>query len=403
VSIGPDEHPTPRRTLAGATILQIVPALTDDPAARSAVKGSRVLLRAGARALIAAAGGPLVNELTVAGAEWIPLTSDTSNPFRLRRNARAIERLIAHERIDIVHAHAPGAAFSARLAATRIAVWMVTSLPDVPPTFSRTRGRLVRALAEGDRIIAPSTYAAEPFMQRFGTRPEQITIVPREVDTHRFDPSAVRTERAAALRGLWRVPPDAQVVMVPGRVAPWNGQTLVPDIARALVDAGQRGFCFVIVGENSTHGRYARSVLKRANDIEVGASIRLAGHCPDMPAAFAASDIVAVTAVEPPLLGRVVAQAQAMGRPVVTSDVGVLAEHVVAPPRMPEEVRTGWIAKAGDPNDFARALNLALSLDINEYNAMAARARQFADYMFSPESVADAMRAVYTSLLAREP
>jgi glycosyltransferase involved in cell wall biosynthesis len=92
-----------------------------------------------------------------------------------------------------------------------------------------------------------------------------------------------------------------------------------------------------------------------------------------------------------------------MGRPVVTSDVGVLAEHVVAPPRMPEEVRTGWIAKAGDPNDFARALNLALSLDINEYNAMAARARQFADYMFSPESVADAMRAVYTSLLAREP
>jgi len=33
---------------------------------------------------------------------------------------------------------------------------------------------------------------------------------------------------------------------------------------------------------------------------------------------------------------------------------------------------------------------------------MSARARQFAEYMFSPESVAEAMRSVYTSLLARD-
>ena len=36
------------------------------------------------------------------------------------------------------------------------------------------------------------------------------------------------------------------------------------------------------------------------------------------------------------------------------------------------------------------------------YRAMAARARQFAEYMFSPQSVAAATRAVYTSLLARD-
>jgi hypothetical protein len=33
---------------------------------------------------------------------------------------------------------------------------------------------------------------------------------------------------------------------------------------------------------------------------------------------------------------------------------------------------------------------------------MSARARQFAQYMFSPESIAVATRAVYTSLLARD-
>ncbi len=70
---------------------------------------------------------------------------------------------------------------------------------------------------------------------------------------------------------------------------------------------------------------------------------------------------------------------------------------------MPEDVRTGWVVRRGDPIEFGRALGAALSLDGNAYRAMSARARQFAEYMFSPQSVAVATRAVYTSLLAREP
>jgi glycosyltransferase involved in cell wall biosynthesis len=112
--------------------------------------------------------------------------------------------------------------------------------------------------------------------------------------------------------------------------------------------------------------------------------------------------MVAVTAVAPPLLGSVVAQAQAMARPVVTSDVGILPEHVLVPPRMPEELRTGWVVAPADPIGLAHTLKLALGLDPTDYQAMAARARQFAEYMFSPQSAAGATRAVYMSLLARD-
>ena len=91
-----------------------------------------------------------------------------------------------------------------------------------------------------------------------------------------------------------------------------------------------------------------------------------------------------------------------MGRPVVTSDIGILPEHVVTPPEMPEDVRTGWLAKPGDAMEFASALRDAFALDDTAYRAMAARARQFAEYMFSPQSVAVATRAVYMSLLARD-
>jgi glycosyltransferase involved in cell wall biosynthesis len=401
VSDGFDDRSTPRRTLAGATILQIVPALKEEPTARSAVNLAHVLLLAGARALVAAEDGPLVNELTTAGAEWVPMVNASVNPFRLRRNARALEQLIALERVDIVHAYDAGAAWSARIAAAQIAVWLVTTMPDVPD-YAGMRGRYAGALAQGDRIIAPSNYAATPIIDRYHVSPEQITIVPRVIDTATYDPAAVAPERAAALRDRWRIANEDQVVMVPGRIAPWNGQLLLPDIARTLVDDGIRGFMFVLVGENESHPKYARDVLRRAQSLDVDDLIRMVGHCADMPAAFAAADIVALPAIEPPLLGRTVVQAQAMGRPVVTTDIGVLPEHVVAPPRLPEEVRTGFVARAGDAVDFAQGLRRALSLDDAAYRSMSARARQFAEYMYSPESVADAMRSVYTSLLARD-
>jgi glycosyltransferase involved in cell wall biosynthesis len=402
VSAGFEETRVPRRTLAGATILQIVPALREEPSARAAVNIAYALLQAGARALIAAQDGPLVGELRTFGGDWIPLRNATSNPFRLTRNARALENLIAAERVDIVHAHSPGGAWSARIAAARIAVWLVTTLPDAPPAGGRWRAPLLGALAQGDRIIAPSIYAATPMMKRYGLAHDHITVIPREIDTDVFDPLGVRPERSAALRTLWQIPANDRIVLVPGRVAPWNGQNVLPEVARALVEEGLEGVTFVIVGEHRTHRRYAREIMRRARDCGVGHLFRLAGHCADLPAALFSADIVVVPALEPPLLGRVVAQAQAMARPVVVSDVGMLPEHVLVPPRMPEELRTGWVVAPDDPIALADALKLALALDSTDYQAMAARARQFAKYMFSPQSAAVATRAVYTSLLSRD-
>jgi glycosyltransferase involved in cell wall biosynthesis len=395
-----DSHVSPR-TLAGATILQIVPALHEEPVARTAVNVSNALLQSGARALIAAEDGPLADDLRACGGEWVPLANATRNPFKLRRCAHALERLIASERVDIVHAQSIGGAWAANMAATQIAVWLVTTLADVPPA-SGLRAYWAGALARGDRVITPSNFAAAPVMKRFALPRERLTVIPRSIDTETFDPAAVNAARVDALRQSWRVSPDDRVVLVPGRVAPWNGQIILPDIACMLFDSGKRDLIFVLAGEHQSFRKYARFISEQAKAKGIAALVRFAGHCRDMPAAFAAAEIVLVPAVEPPVLGRVVAEAQAMGRPVVTSNIGILPEHVVTPPEMPDDIRTGWLCVPGDAADFARALATAFSLDATAYRAMAARARQFAEYMFSPRSVAIATRAVYTSLLARD-
>ena len=388
-------------TLVGATVLQIVPALREEPVARTALDVAAALRQAGARALVGAEEGPLVGELTASGGEWVPLVNATLNPFRLRRSARAVERLIASERIDIVHAQSAGGAWIASLAAARIPVRLVTTLLDVPPA-SGLRGYWVGALARGDWVITPSSFAAAPLVARHNIPPERLTIIPRSIDTAAFDPAVVDAARIETLRNAWRVPQAARILLVPGRVAPWNGQLILPDVARIMLDSGLRGFVFVLAGERRRHRKYAQAVAEQAQAKGVQALVRLTGHCRDMPAALAAAETVVVPATEAPVLGRAVAQAQAMGRPVVTSDVGILPEHVVAPPEMPEEVRTGWVAKQGNAQEFALALSEVFALDDGAYHTMAARARHFAEYMFSPHSVATATRAVYTALLERD-
>jgi len=390
------------RSLAGATILQLVPALRDDPAGHAAVDIALTLLQSGARAIIAGDGGPLVGELRAFGGEWLPMPNDTFNPLRIRGNAKQLASLIAGERIDIVHAQSAGGAWSAIAATDRMPVFLVTSFPDRVTTGIWPRTSLHGSLARGDRVIAPSSYVSRAMIERYKIAPDRITVIPRAVDTARFSPQAVNGERVAALRRAWGVLPHMRVVLITGRIAPWNGQASMIEAARLVVGGRDRNIAFVFAGEDRGQARYARSLRRRAAMHGVDTLVRMVGHCADMPTALAAADVVVVAALEPPLYGREVTQAQAIGRPVIATTVGVLPENVLCPPRMRDDLRTGWLVRPGNVAELARGVSAALALDVTAYEALGARARQFAEFVFSPQSVAEAIRGVYTSLLARD-
>ena len=393
---------TARRSLAGATVLQLVPALRDDPAGHVAVDIALALLQSGARAIIAGEGGPLVGELRAFGGEWLPMPNDTFNPLRIRGNARRLANLIASERIDIMHAHSAGAAWSALAATHRMPVFMVTSFPDRLAADSWPGTLFTRSLARGDRVIAPSAYVSRAMIERYKIPLDRITVIPRAVDTASFSPAAVSANRIAVLRRVWGILPQIRVVLVPGRIAPWNGQLSMIDAARLLVGGGDRNIVFVFAGEDRGQARYARSVRRQARMHGIDTLCRMVGPCADMPAALAVADVVVVPALQPPLAGRAAVEAQAMGRPVVATTVGVLPENVLCSPRMRDDLRTGWLVRPGNVGELARAIASALALDVPAYAALSARARQFAEFVFSPQSVAEAIRGVYTSLLARD-
>jgi glycosyltransferase involved in cell wall biosynthesis len=390
------------RSLAGATILQIVPALSDDPAGHAAVDIALTLLQSGARAIVAGDGGPLVGHLRAFGGEWLPMPNDTFNPLRINSNARKLAQLIAGERVDIVHAQSAGAAWSAISATRRMPVFLVTSFPDQVAAHSWPGTSLRRSLARGDRIIAPSSYVSRAMIERYGISPERITVIPRSVDTAKFNPAAVSADRIAATRRAWGVLPQMRVVLVAGRIAPWSGQMGVIETARLLVAAGDRNLTIVFAGDDRGQGGYVKSLWVRARQHGIDTLCRVVGQPIDMPAALAAADVIVVPALKPPVSGQEATEAQAIGRPVITTTVGVLPENVLCPPRMRDELRTGWLVRPNNVSEMARSISAALAMDVTAYEALGARARQFAEFAFSPQSVAEAIRGVYTSLLARD-
>ena len=394
-----NNRPTLARKLAGATVLQIMPALRDEPAVRAALNITGALLRSGTRAIVAADRGALVSEVQALGAEWLRFRNTVTSGWRLRRNARRLEDLIVAEHIDIIHAHGASAALAARAAALHHPVWIVTSLPDRPIDDAQLGKKPIAALLHGHRIFAHSAYAGLPVEQHYHLAPDRIVVVPPAIDTAAYHPNNVNAESVAALRKAWNIQPDEFVVLAPGPLTPEAGHTLLVEASRFLYNRGVDGMVFVVPGVRRSRRRDFSAITRHAKAQRVDELFCLGAPAGDEAALLAAADVVVIPALAPTADGSLVAKAQAMAKPVIASAVGVLPEYVLAPPRMPDDLRTGWLIRPNDPIDLARAIGEVLTLSERARHAMGVRAWQFAQSSFSSNGVAADTLAVYTSLL----
>src|SRR5437763_6913125 len=98
-------------------VLQVIPSLVSGGAERGTIDLAGALAAAGWTAYVASSGGPLVHQLTRAGAYHLTLPLASKNPLVIRRNASALREIIRRRKIDIVHARSRAPAWSAWLAA----------------------------------------------------------------------------------------------------------------------------------------------------------------------------------------------------------------------------------------------------------------------------------------------
>jgi glycosyltransferase involved in cell wall biosynthesis len=385
--------------LAGRTILQIIPELEAGGAERTTVDIAEGLAHAGARALIATEGGRLVGELQAKGGVWIPFQAATKNPLSMLLNVRRLARICHNEKVALIHARSRAPAWVALGAARSLNIPFVTTYHGSYAGRSSVKVIYNSVMARGDAVIANSHYTGDLIQSLYPQASERVRVIHRGTDFTTFSPSAVTPERVEGLRRSWGVEPHERVVLLAARLTGWKGQKVLIEAAAKLRDAGVSDVAYVLAGDPQGRDSYVRELENLIDARKLKGVIRRVGHCTDMPAAFLAATVVTVPSTEPEAFGRSAVEAQAMGTPVVVSDLGAVPETVLSPPAVPPHERTGWRITPGDADALAEAVGSALALGASARIALGARARTHVERHFSLERMVSSTLEVYSTLL----
>ncbi|MSP67914.1 MAG: glycosyltransferase [Alphaproteobacteria bacterium] len=384
-----DASTPPGGPRSAPTVLQVLPRLVSGGVERGTIEVAAALVRAGFRAVVASQGGPMVRELDRAGARHVTLPLGTKNPIGLWRNVDRLTRLIEAEGIDLVHARSRAPAWSAHTAARRAGVPFVTTVHGTYGQIGPLKRVYNGIMARGDRVIAISEFIGERVRTTYGVDEARLRVIHRGVDLDAFDPARVSPERMIQLAAAWRLPEDAAVVMLPARLTRWKGHAV---LIEALARVGHSDLRCLMVGGTETRAGYRAEMEALAARRGQGGAVRFVEHVSDMPAAYRLASVVVSASTDPEAFGRVIVEAQAMGRLVIAADHGASREIVVAG-------ETGWLVPPGDPAALAEAIRHAITLPVAERQRMGEAARARAIAHFSSARMCAATLAVYRELL----
>ena len=371
-------------------ILQIVPSLAGGGVERGTVDVAAAVVKAGGKATVVSAGGPMARELERTGAKHVTMGVDTKNIYEMWRNVRPLAELIAKERVDLVHARSRAPAWSARAAARRAGVPFVTTFHGTYNFKSWLKKRYNAVMASGDRVIAISEFIAEHVKTHYHVPAERIQVIHRGIDLDIFSPQAVPVQRILPLAQRWRLPDGVPVVMLPGRLTRWKGQSIFLEALAKLADLECMG---VIVGGDQGRTGYRAELETRIAALGLESRVRLVGDVNDMAAAFMLADVVVSASTDPEAFGRIVVEAQAMGRPVIASKHGAATETVL-------DGVTGWLVPPADPAALAGAIRKALGLNEEQRHAIAYAAENHARGKFAKTAMCAKTLALYQAVAA---
>ena len=329
--------------LAGRTILQIVPPLAAGGDERATLAVTAALAETGARALVATDSRGLAGELQAIGGLFVRFPAATKNPLAMALNMRRLQRIIASERVDLVHVRSRWAAWTAVKACRKAKRPLVTSLPG-DGGRTRPRSSFETAVAEGDIVIASSEFVAGRAETLFPAPPKRLRIVRPGMDLSKLQPERVSGRRVSDVRSSWGVAAHERVVLMPARLAPGRGQQTLIEAAALIKGQGLDDVRFVLAGE-AAKPVFARELDALATKCGVQSIVMRVGAAADPPAAFIGAAVVVFPAAEADGVTRTSIEAAAIGALTIISDVGSAREIVAAPPHADAEARTGWLVR----------------------------------------------------------
>ncbi|HEY1856696.1 glycosyltransferase family 4 protein [Acidocella sp.] len=371
------------------TILQVLPKLDTGGAERVVIEIAEAIHATGHKVLIACAGGVLSAVARRAGAEIVEMPLDTKSPFKMRRNARRLKKLIAQRDVQLVHAHSRAPAWSAWWATQATGTPFVTTYHGSYGEKSTLKRRYNAVMARGDRVIAVSHFIAGLIRTRYGTDEQALRVIHGGVNLDKFDPTVMSAEVLYRLARDWAVNLADPVILLPGRLTTWKGQKI---LIQALAKMRHRDAVVILAGSAQGRLDYAAELMDLGKRLGVADRLRLVGHTEEIPAAMMLADVVVNASTDPEAFGRTIIEAQAMGRIVIATDHGGARETIISG-------ETGFLVPPGDVEALAAILDAALDMPSDDRVTWGRHARAHVAEHYSVAAMQNAVLDVYAELL----
>ena len=311
------------------------------------------------------------------------------NPFYDLFALFSLYRLFKKEKPTIVHTHTSKAGFLGRVAAKGAGIPIIIHTPHGHVFFGyfgafKTKififlERLASRIT--DKIVALTHGEKEDYLFFKIADKEKFVVINSGIELEKFKelPFPLKQDFKKELG----IPQNALIVGTVGRLVPVKGLKFLIEAAREIISRYPNTF-FVFTGD----GYLRRDLEKRASDLGIKENVVFLGWRNDAAKIISVTDIFVLPSLNEGM-GRVLAEAMALGKPIVASNVGGIPDLVI-------HGKNGFLVPSKNSRELAKYIQILLE-DKEKREKMGREGREMAGN-FSHEIMIKKISRLYKEL-----
>lgn len=371
------------------TIAQILPALNTGGVERGVIEISKALIDNNFKSIVISSGGHMEAQLRRTGGTHYKLDVNSKNPFRWHKIRKELKIILKNENVDLLHLCSRAPAWIAFPLGKTLKIPIITS---VHMRFRKTNffKKIYNSiLIKGDLVIAISKHIEICIKNTFPKVSHKIKVVHRGVDLKLFDSLNINPARIIAQAKLIGLKDNVPVIIMASRPALWKGYSI---LIKALSKVNKNFQC-ILIGAADGDKKFKDLLINKIIKYNLETKVKLVQSSKDIQAAMILADLIVMPSISPEPFGRIIVEAQALGKIPIAFDHGGASETII-------DGKTGFLAKALSAESLAEKILLALSMKSAKRESMGNYSKKFVSKNFSHNKMCKLTLSIYKQCIA---
>ena len=377
-------------------VLQVIPKLGYGGAETGCYDIAHFLSENECGSFLATSGGELIKFIKKDKVRLIRLPVHSKNPILILFNTLVLVIYIFLFKINIIHARSRAPAWSCYFASLITRRSFVTTFHGTYNFKSNIKKFYNSIMLRAKLTIAGSNFIFSHINENYSeylSKEKKLRVIFRGINVDYFNPKNISVLKQEKLKQEWDLSSNKFTILLPGRLTHWKGQEKFIESLNILIeDYNVINFQAVILGSDQGRKVYSKKLINLVQRYRLNKKIKFIQHCKEMPLAYSLADVVVSASIEPEAFGRVSVEAQAMGKPIVASNIGGSKETII-------NKTTGFLYKHDDPRELAKILNTVIQLPMDELKFMGIEGRKNVTKKFDVETMCQSNLKEYKRLI----